>query len=275
MTTETVQNQPKPDDAWAAAAAASNHAENERKHPPRRFSEMLPVRLTETEIAERARRASVARRQIAEYESQKQAATSHWKAKIELAENERDSLLDTIDSGVEERAVECIETFEWRTGTVVITRADTTEKIRERAMTAQERQPSLPAVNTAQTTLPPAKRQGDDVRTVTSIAGKVIGTTRPVPTAIVSESSPVLHDGDDDGYPASPEGVDAMMDDLDELADELAAITAADSDDLDAIAQQMGGGEITDPQDVLDGLADDEADAEKPKAKRTRKPKKG
>lgn len=111
--------------------------------PPRRFPEILPVRLAETEIAERARRAAMARNKVAEYEAQKSAAMSSWKAKIELAENERDELLDMISSGVEDRAVECVETFEYRTGVVRVHRVDTGTLVRERAMTSSERQPDL------------------------------------------------------------------------------------------------------------------------------------
>lgn len=129
--------------AWPDVAAASAEAQAEASHPPRRFPELLPVKLTEGELTERAKKAAVARRKIAEYEAQKSAAASHWKAKIEVTENERDELLDVIDSGVEDREVECIEEFIYRTGIVRVTRADTGVIIRERAMTTQERQPDL------------------------------------------------------------------------------------------------------------------------------------
>lgn len=210
-------------EAWDAAAAASAEAEQselEKRHPPRRFSEMLPVRLTEAEIAERARRASVARRKIAEFEAQKDIAAKHWKTKIDAAEQERDELLDTIDSGVEERAVECVETFEWRTGTVVVSRADTKERIRERAMTYLERQPSLPKVDT------------------TNGGAKAKETAAPPPPLAGDlPSGPLAHDGDEPTPSADDDDVaDAYLhdngDDLDELEEAIAAITPADEADL-------------------------------------------
>lgn len=128
---------------WPDVVEASAEAQVEAAHPPRRFPELLPVKLSDAEIGDRAKKAAVARRKIAEYEAQKSAAASHWKAKIELAENERDELLDVIDSGVEDRAVECVESYEYRTGTVRVHRVDNGTLIRERAMTSQERQPDL------------------------------------------------------------------------------------------------------------------------------------
>lgn len=143
MIDQSASGRDQADMSWGEATRAAASLDAERSHPPRTFTELLPVSLTETELADRAKKAAHARRQVAEFESQKKAASDHWKAKVELAENERDALLDVIASGVEDRHVEVIETFEYRTGTVTVTRTDTQEKIRERAMTSGERQPEL------------------------------------------------------------------------------------------------------------------------------------
>ena len=150
---------------WNEAMQASAQQAHEESHPPRAFTELLPVKLTVAELAERAKKAAAARHRIADFEVQKKAAADTWKAKIELAENERDGLLDAIASGSEEREVEVVETFEFRTGIVTVTRTDTGDVIRERAMSALERQPELPGTAMTQTTLDDAPRihDGDEV----------------------------------------------------------------------------------------------------------------
>lgn len=134
---------------WNEAAAASALAQAEAAHPPSRYTELLPVKLTEKELADRAKKAASYRAQITDFETAKKAAADHWKAKIELAENERDNLLDAIADGVEDREVEVVESFDFRRGEVTVIRADTGEKIKERAMTSAERQPSLPGTDEA------------------------------------------------------------------------------------------------------------------------------
>ena len=127
----------------------SAQAEHEEKHPLRHFSQMLPVSLTEKEITSIAKRAAAARSLVAEHEAGKKAAMEEWKEAISEAENERDSLLDAVAKGTEQRMVECIEHRTFRTGLVTITRVDTGETIGERAMTWAERQPSLPGTDAA------------------------------------------------------------------------------------------------------------------------------
>ena len=141
MNTETTN-----ETTWNEVAAASAAAEQESAHPPRSFKQLLPVPLTEKEIAERAKRAAAFRAMVAEYEASKKSAADHWKAKIELAENERDGLLDAIAMGTEERPVECLESREYRLGVVRVVRVDTGEVISDRAMSFAERQGTLPGV---------------------------------------------------------------------------------------------------------------------------------
>lgn len=133
---------------WGDAADASAEADLDAAFPPRNFRALHLVDLTEKEVADRAKKAASARAQVAEYEAAKKDANDHWKAKIELAENERDGLLDAIALGTEMRMVEVIEHRMFRLGVVRVVRADTGEQVSERAMTAAERQPSLPGVAT-------------------------------------------------------------------------------------------------------------------------------
>lgn len=161
--TETLDEMPAA--TWDAAMQASEMKAHEEAHPPRRYPEILPVKLTESEIADRGKKAAAARLRVAEIEAKKKEAADHWKAKLELAENERDEFLDVIATGSEDREVECIETFEFRAGLVTVVRADTGEKIRERAMTSSERQPSLPGTTLTQAQLDdaPQSHDGDEV----------------------------------------------------------------------------------------------------------------
>lgn len=146
---------------WQEAAAESAQKEAEEARPPRAFKELLPVRLTERELAERAKRASAARKKIAAYEEKKKEANDSWKEKISAEETVRDELLDAIDLGTEERLVEVVERFEFRTGTVTITRTDTGEQVAVRAMSAAERQPNLPGTD-APASSPADEGAGDD-----------------------------------------------------------------------------------------------------------------
>ncbi len=249
MTQETVNRPTKPE-GWNAAMAASAQAEAEQRHPPRHFPEVLPVRLTEAEIAERGRRAAVAMERVEQLEAAKAAAMSDWKWKIDGAEKERDELLRTIARGTEERAVECIETFEWRTGTVTVVRVDTGAKVRERAMSAAERQPSLPRVDTTQTPLAETK-----------------APEAPAPEAPAPEETTLANeaDGDFETPPFPHEVDDEELDDGIVDDDELAALGGDDQDDDDVT------------EDELDNLDDEldmvEADAATAAAKAEPPPK--
>jgi len=213
MTTTNTESLRKPTKAegWRNAAASSEQADRERANPPRRFSGMLPVRLTEAEIGERARHAAVARRRVAEFEAELKAAQDQWRLRIKTAKAERDSLLDIIESGAEDRAVECVESFDWRLGVVRVTRVDTGATLSERAMTSLERQLTLPGV----------------------------------PAACDLESTPAVHDGDEpEGRFVTPEEEESV---LDEMSMSAAAPSDAYLDELDA----MLGAEITMPDVVL------------------------
>ncbi len=112
----------------------------------RRFTEQLAHPLTDGELADIGRNAAKQGRLVTEYEDLKKDDVADWNAKIKKASDERDRLLTVLASGAETRDVECIETHDLRTGRVIVTRADTGAVVRERAMTAAERQGTLPGV---------------------------------------------------------------------------------------------------------------------------------
>lgn len=133
----------------AAEQPEASTTEEPDAAPPRRFKEMLPVTLTDEELATIAKRAAAARSQVSEHEAGKKAAMEEWKEAISEAENERDSLLDAIAKGTEQRMVECVESKEFRTGVITVFRVDTGEKVRERAMSWSERQMTIAGTDAA------------------------------------------------------------------------------------------------------------------------------
>jgi hypothetical protein len=158
---ESTNNVTEKTEGWSEAIAASAQAEIAAKQdasPPRVLTESLSVKLTDAELVVRAKKAAELKKHIADLEAKKSAAAANWKAQIEIAESERDELLDVVSDGTEFRNVECIEEFLFPNNTVRVTRTDTKEVIRERAMTASERQPSLPLdVKPAKTKAPVAE----------------------------------------------------------------------------------------------------------------------
>jgi hypothetical protein len=108
------------------------------------ITETLRVEFTEKEKQEKAMRiASVIRdrdAKIGEFGEVK----AHYAGEIKKLETEIASLASAINSGWEMRPVNCLEKKDYRTGTCVVTRLDTKEKVSERALTAAERQTTMP-----------------------------------------------------------------------------------------------------------------------------------
>jgi len=132
---------------WHGAAQASADAELEAMaaaRPPQMVTEVLPVALDDHELVGWVQKAVAARGRLAALEDEKATLMAELKAKITAAENDRDDALDVCESKTEDREVECREDFEFRTGTVTLTRLDTGEVVRTRPMTAAERSPELP-----------------------------------------------------------------------------------------------------------------------------------
>lgn len=135
--------------ADATAEAVNAHVEAEARAaqlamPPRRFEEVLPCKLTDEELLERGAELAKVLDAIDEIDAEKKAAVDQFKARVQVQEARARELRTAIESKCEERAVECIESFELRLGVARTTRVDTGEQIRERALRSSELQPCLP-----------------------------------------------------------------------------------------------------------------------------------
>lgn len=67
----------------------------------------IDFKLTETELAERAKEAARVNTEIFAVQAEKADVTKEFKRKLEVLENMRNKLLDQVDNGIECRAVEC------------------------------------------------------------------------------------------------------------------------------------------------------------------------
>lgn len=104
----------------------------------------LVCQLSESEIAERAYEAGQADQQIQSKEMNFDAVRKAHKAEIEGLQGERTTLLREVRTKQTTRDVECIIDRVYHPEFVVrITRTDTGEVVRERAMTYDERQGQL------------------------------------------------------------------------------------------------------------------------------------
>lgn len=140
-------------DGWAAAAEVSATSTEEAKRdaeardfPPVDFEEPLGVRLTDDEAAERGRELERCLTEIEDVEEERKDLIGRLKAKIELLSERKSELRKVVRLGEEVRPVKCRRSFLIEQNTVREVRLDTGEVVRERAMTAQERQPRLPGM---------------------------------------------------------------------------------------------------------------------------------
>jgi hypothetical protein len=104
----------------------------------------LPCKLTDAELKEFSRKLAVKCEDINAEESRQKDLKSEMKARLDGMESERTQLAICVRRQEEQRDVECDEAFDYELGKVTVTRNDTGEEIRVRAMTTEERQQSLP-----------------------------------------------------------------------------------------------------------------------------------
>jgi len=102
------------------------------------FLEQLPYTLNESDLANIARKIGAKRGEIQDLEAKKRQMTEHYKALIDGAQAEADSLAAAAHSGSEMREVQCAEAFVWATGRVEVRRKDTTEEQDEWAACVRE-----------------------------------------------------------------------------------------------------------------------------------------
>lgn len=152
---------------WNEVVEASTEVQRKAgERPARIFGEILPCLLTEADLALIARETGKLRSERREIENKARMSKEHWKAKLDGVDAHLDELGEKAEKGTESREVKCREDFLYETGTVRVTRLDTGEVIRERAMSAAERQPNLPGVSAGsvaeQTTFADVEPQDED-----------------------------------------------------------------------------------------------------------------
>jgi hypothetical protein len=106
----------------------------------RTFSKQLPVKIKDGDREKRIKRHLEVEREIDKAKNEKATAMVEHNKAIKDMNAERKALLDTIETGVEEKEIECKEVKDFRRGVMITTRTDTNEEIDERPLTVDERQ---------------------------------------------------------------------------------------------------------------------------------------
>ena len=109
------------------------------------IKEYLKCHLTEKEKTELSAKIAKAISDRASAEAKLKEVSTSIKAQIAQLDAEISEKALQINNGYEYRNVECRMDKDYRLGSVTITRLDTGEVIRERPMTAEERQMELPS----------------------------------------------------------------------------------------------------------------------------------
>jgi len=108
------------------------------------IKEYLKCQLTEKEKTELSAKIAKAISDRSSAEAKLKEVNASIKAQIAQLDAEISEKALQINNGYEYRNVECQMDKDYRLGTVTITRLDTDEVIRERPLTAEERQMELP-----------------------------------------------------------------------------------------------------------------------------------
>ena len=109
----------------------------------RKTTRSVAVTIDAEDVAEHSKRLCGVLSQIDNVKAEKKAACSDANASLKELNTRAHELAESIRNGTENRDVECIESFDFRTGTVTCKRIDTGEIIDERAINAEERQAAL------------------------------------------------------------------------------------------------------------------------------------
>lgn len=109
-----------------------------------RTTRILTCELTTQEITQRGERLAALCEQIEQAKDDLASNVKDERERIKALELDRGKLAYIVIHGVEERPVECMTTFDYRTLSVYTVRTDTGEELDRRPMTEQERQRELP-----------------------------------------------------------------------------------------------------------------------------------
>jgi hypothetical protein len=109
------------------------------------------VLLRDSEILESAGKIGRQTQLLAEARERKKEVTAQLNADVEVHRTEVDRLGTLLANGYEYRPVECVESRDFESATIRITRTDTGEIVEDRPMTPAERQRELPLDGTEST----------------------------------------------------------------------------------------------------------------------------
>ena len=110
------------------------------ENPCKRF---LKYTFNEDEIKELGKSLAKVFNDHTEAEARLKSVSTQIKSEITALEGTMGSMAEKIRSGYEHRDIECKREFNYRLGSVTITRLDTGEVVEERPMDAEERQRKL------------------------------------------------------------------------------------------------------------------------------------
>jgi hypothetical protein len=131
----------------------------------RTFKKPLACELTPDEKVKKGHKAGTLKKNIAKVRLEMKAATSGHKDKLKNLQENLDTILDELETGEEERQVECHEVKNFAAKKAEIIRLDTNEVVSTRALTAEEFQTDLAPVIAdiaagLEDDLPPPKKRG-------------------------------------------------------------------------------------------------------------------
>lgn len=103
-------------------------------------TEILPVKLTQEEIIENAKKLAKATNDLRDAETRKAEVVSQLTADCKRLKSAADSLSLLISNGYEYRNIECELIYDFNKGTKTLTRIDTGEIVRTVEISIEERQ---------------------------------------------------------------------------------------------------------------------------------------
>lgn len=114
--------------------------------PMKKFKRQLPCDLTEDEKVKKGHKAGQLKKKIQKVRLEMKAATAVHKETLKDFQANLDTILDELETGQEERNVECYEKKDYNRKKAVVVRIDTGAEIETRTLSAEEFQVDLPDV---------------------------------------------------------------------------------------------------------------------------------
>ena len=113
-----------------------------KKH---KTSKLLPCVLTDVELQLAGKNLASTVRDIVKVKDRKSTANAGFKKEMEELQQQQREFSELVNTGIEERQVDCEEVFDYDKNMVRTARIDTGEQLSEREMTAAEREGFKPS----------------------------------------------------------------------------------------------------------------------------------